>query len=127
MNFIDVDVKKDGSDYFVKTSNFTVKMPKDNQEKMAKYNGKKVTFGFRPEDLIDEAIAKDKAGRLIKSKVEVIEPLGSEIFLYLSSGTDNFVARVPHQYRTQIGAEVGFAIDTSKSHLFDIDTEEAIF
>jgi multiple sugar transport system ATP-binding protein len=127
MNFIDVDVKKDGSDYFVKTSNFTVKMPKDQQEKMTKYNGKKVTFGFRPEDLIDEAIAKDKAGRLIKSKVEVIEPLGSEIFLYLSSGTDNFVARVPHQYRTQIGAEVGFAIDTSKSHLFDIDTEEAIF
>jgi len=59
--------------------------------------------------------------------VEVIEPLGSEIFLYLSAGTDNFVARVPHQYQTKIGASVGFAIDTSKSHLFDIETEEAIF
>ncbi len=127
MNFIDVDLAKDGSDYFVKTSAFKIKMPKNQQDKIAKYQGKKVTFGFRPEDLIDEAISKDKAGKLIKAKVEVIEPLGSEIFLYLSAGTDNFVARVPHQYQTQIGAEVGFAVDTSKSHLFDIDTEDAIF
>jgi multiple sugar transport system ATP-binding protein len=127
MNFIDADVAKDGSEYIVKTNTFKVKLPKNSQEKVSKYNGKKVTFGFRPEDLIDESIAKDKSGQLIKAKVEVIEPLGSEIFLYLSSGMDNFVARVPHQYRTQIGAEVGFVVDTTKSHLFDIDTEDAIF
>ncbi len=127
MNFIDVDVVKEGSDYVVKTSAFKVKILKEMNEKIAPYTGKKVTFGFRPEDLIDEAIAKDKAGKTISAKVEVIEPLGSEIFLYLSAGTDNFVARVPHQYQTQIGASVGFVIDTSKSHIFDIETEEAIF
>jgi multiple sugar transport system ATP-binding protein len=127
MNFIDVDVVNEGSDYVVKTPAFKVKMPKEMNEKVVPYTGKKVTFGFRPEDLIDEAIAKDKAGKTINAKVEVIEPLGSEIFLYLSAGPDNFVARVPHQYRTEIGASVGFAIDTSKSHLFDIETEEAIF
>ena len=83
--------------------------------------------GFRPEDLIDEAIVKDKEGRLIKAKVEVIEPLGSEIYLYLSAGSDNFVARVPHQYRTELGRDVGFAVDQTKMHLFDIETEERIF
>jgi multiple sugar transport system ATP-binding protein len=126
MNFIDVDVKKEGSDYVVKTPAFTVKMPKGVQDKMAPYAGKRVTFGFRPEDLIDENISKDKAGRVMKAKVEVIEPLGSEIYLYLSAGPDNFVARVPHQYQTTIGATVGFAVDTSKSHLFDMETEAAI-
>ena len=39
---------------------------------------------------------------------------------------EQLVARVPHQYRTTIGASVGFAVDTSKCHLFDIETEQAI-
>ena len=101
--------------------------PKSKNDAIKSYDGKKVTFGFRPEDLIDESIAKEKEGRLIKAKVEVIEPLGSEIYLYLSAGGDNFVARVPHQYRTELGAEVGFAVDLDKTHLFDAETEERIF
>ena len=127
MNFLDVDLVKEGSDYFAKTSSVKLRIPKDKYEKISSYAGKKVAFGFRPEDLMDESIAKDKAGKTITAKVEVIEPLGSEIFLYLSAGSDNFVARVPHQYRTDIGASVGFVVDTSKIHLFDNETEAAIF
>ena len=127
MNFIDADVVKDGSDYAVETSTFKITIPKSKNDKIKNYEGKKVTFGFRPEDLIDESIVKDKEGRLIKAKVEVIEPLGSEIYLYLSSGSDNFVARVPHQYRTELGNEIGLAMDLDKTHLFDIETEERIF
>ena len=127
MNFIDADLVKEGAGYFVKTDAFKVIMPKEFEKKIASYAGKKVTFGFRPEDLIDESIVKEKEGKLISAKVEVIEPLGSEIYLYLSSGSDSFVVRVPHQYRTDIGAKVGFVVDTTKCHLFDIETEEAIF
>ncbi|MCK4925258.1 MAG: ATP-binding cassette domain-containing protein, partial [Spirochaetes bacterium] len=127
MNFLDVDLVKEGSDYFAKTSSVKLRIPKDKYEKISSYAGKKVAFGFRPEDLTDESVAKDKAGKTITAKVEVIEPLGSEIFLYLSAGSDNFVARVPHQYRTDIGASVGFVVDTSKIHLFDNETEAAIF
>ncbi|UCB46058.1 MAG: sn-glycerol-3-phosphate ABC transporter ATP-binding protein UgpC [Spirochaetota bacterium] len=127
MNFIDTDVVKEGADYHIQTDSFKVQIEKDKYDKVKDYAGKKVTFGFRPSDLIDESIAKDKAGRYIKAKVEVIEPLGSEIFLYMSAGKDNFVARVPHQFRTKIGDEVGFTVDMDKSHVFDIDTEMAIF
>jgi multiple sugar transport system ATP-binding protein len=126
MNFIDVDLVKEGSDYFVKTNAFKLKVFKENYDKIKDHAGKKVTFGFRPEDLLDESIVKDTAGRLIKAKVEVIEPLGSEIFLYLTAGDDALVARVPHQYQTTLGAEVGFAVDLSKTHIFDIETEEAL-
>lgn len=127
MNFVDVDLVRESNDYFAKASGFKIILPKEHYKKIASYEGKKVTFGFRPEDLIDENIVKDKVGKVIKSKVEVIEPLGSEIFLYLSAGNDNFVARVPHHYKTSLGADAGFAVDTSKCHLFDIDTEEALF
>jgi len=129
MNFIDVDLVKDGSKYYVKNDSLQVMIKEDEYGKVKDYIGKKVTFGFRPEDLIDESIAKDidKEGRLIKTIVEVIEPLGSEIFLYLSVGHDNIVARVPHYYKTDIGAEVGFVFEIEKSHLFDIDTGIAIY
>ncbi len=127
MNFIDVDLFKEGPNYFAKTDAFKVIMPKDKYQTIASYEGKKVTFGFRPEDMIDENISRDKEGKLIRAKVEVIEPLGSEIFLYLSAGGDSFVVRVPHQYRTKLGDEVGFSVDLSKCHLFDVETEKAIF
>jgi multiple sugar transport system ATP-binding protein len=127
MNFIDADLVREGSNYFVKTSAFKVRMNQDKADKIKSYEGKKVTFGFRPEDLIDERIASDKEGRFIEAKVEVIEPLGSEIFLYLSADGDSFVVRVPHQYKTEIGAKVGFVVDTEKCHLFDLETEHAIF
>jgi len=127
MNFIEADLVKEGASYAIKTSAFKIMTPKSKNDAIKSYDGKKVTFGFRPEDLIDESIAKEKEGRLIKAKVEVIEPLGSEIYLYLSAGGDNFVARVPHQYRTELGAEVGFAVDLDKTHLFDAETEERIF
>jgi multiple sugar transport system ATP-binding protein len=127
MNFIDADLVKEGSHYFVKTSAFKVKMDQDKYEAIKSYENKKVTFGFRPEDLLDDRIAEDKEGKLIRGKVEVIEPLGSEIYLYLSADGDTFVVRVPHQYRTKIGDEVGFVVDTDKCHLFDIETEKALF
>jgi multiple sugar transport system ATP-binding protein len=127
MNFIDVEVTKANSNYMVKTDAFTLMIEKDKHEKIKNFEGKKMTFGFRPEDLIDENIVKDKEGKLIKAKVEVIEPLGSEIFLYLTAGGDSFVARVPHQYSTKLGDEVGFVVDLSKTHLFDIESEEAIY
>jgi multiple sugar transport system ATP-binding protein len=127
MNFIEADLVKEGSSYAIKTSAFKIMAPKSKNDVVKNYDGKKVTFGFRPEDLIDDSIAKEKEGRLIKATVEVIEPLGSEIYLYLSAGSDNFVARVPHQYRTELGAEVGFAVDLEKTHLFDAETEERIF
>jgi len=127
MNFIDANVVRDGNNYFVKTETFKILVPRDKYEKVKNYEGKKVTFGFRPEDLIDENIVKDKQGKLIRAKVEVIEPLGSEIYLYLTSGRDTFVARVPHHYKTELGDEVGFVVDIDKSHIFDIETEEAVY
>jgi len=129
MNFIEVEVVKQGSDYFVKNGAFTVAVKKDAYDKVKDYEGKKAIFGFRPEDLIDENIVREseKRGTLIKAKVEVIEPLGSEIFLYLSAGKDNMVVRVPSHYKTELGKEVGFVVDLEKTHLFDIETEQAIY
>jgi multiple sugar transport system ATP-binding protein len=127
MNFIDAKLVKEGKSYLIKADAFQVRLKEDKYEKLGGYSGKSVTFGFRPEDLIDDAVAKFKEGRFLKARVEVIEPLGSEIYLHLSAGKDFFMARVPHQYRTELGKEVGFVVDLDKCHIFDMETEEAVF
>ena len=127
MNFVDSDLVTEGNSCFIKADAFKVKLSDEQRKRIKGYEGKKVTFGFRPEDLIDETSAKSSEGRLIKAKVEVIEPLGSEIYLHLSAGKDYFMARVPHQYKTELGQEVGFVVDLDKCHVFDMETEEAIF
>ena len=42
----------------------------------------------------------------IETKVDVTELMGNEIFLYLLSGKNNFVARVDPRTRFQIGEQV---------------------
>lgn len=127
MNIIEAELVSEGNSVFIKADTFKVKLSEEQHKKIKGKEGTRVSFGFRPEDLIDEAVSKSKEGRLIKAKVEVIEPLGSEIYLHLSSGKDYFMARVPHQYRTEIGKEVGFVVDLDKCHIFDIETEDVIF
>ncbi|HUT65301.1 MAG TPA: sn-glycerol-3-phosphate ABC transporter ATP-binding protein UgpC [Spirochaetota bacterium] len=127
MNFVESELVSEGNSVFIKADSFKVKLTEEQHKKIKGKEGKRVSFGFRPEDLIDETVAKSKEGRFIKAKVEVIEPLGSEIYLHLSAGKDYFMARVPHQYRTEIGKEVGFVIDLDKCHIFDTETELVIF
>jgi len=127
MNFTEAELVSEGNSVFIKTDSFKVKLTEEQHKKIKGKEGKPVSFGFRPEDLIDETVAKSKEGRLIKAKVEVIEPLGSEIYLHLSAGKDYFMARVPHQYKTGIGKEVGFIVDMDKCHIFDKETEDVIF
>jgi len=127
MNFIEANLVKEGNSIFIKADTFKVKLTEEKQKKVKGMEGKPVSFGFRPEDLIDETVATSKEGRFIKAKVEVIEPLGSEIYLHLSAGKDYFMARVPHQYRTELGKEVGFVVDLDKCHIFDTETELVIF
>jgi multiple sugar transport system ATP-binding protein len=127
MNFIDAELVKQKNRYAIKSDSFTILLSPDKNKQVSSYEGKRITFGFRPEDLIDESVVKDKEGKLIRARVEVIEPLGSEIYLHLSSGKDFFMARVPHHYKTELGKEVGLVIDLDKTHVFDIETENAVF
>ncbi len=86
--------------------------------------GAELILGVRAEDIF---VREDASEETIPTEVYIVEPLGSEIYLYLSAGNDSFVARVPHQYRTKIGAEIGLVIDLDKTHLFDVETEDRIY
>ena len=129
MNFIDCVLEKRGEDLFLTFGENSVKLPADkaNDPLLKDYIGKEVVAGIRPENIHDdEASLELYKDAVIETNVEVSELMGSEIHLYLASGEQNFTARVSSRSTARPGDVVKIALDTSRIHLFDKDTERYI-
>ncbi|MBX3728734.1 MAG: sugar ABC transporter ATP-binding protein, partial [Candidatus Sumerlaeia bacterium] len=86
-----------------------------------------VTLGVRPEDFHapEEKPADIPAGE-VRARVEIIEPMGSELYLYMTTGKNPFVARVGPHIQAEIDSEKPLLVNLDKIHLFDAKTEKAI-
>ncbi|HBC88277.1 MAG TPA: sugar ABC transporter ATP-binding protein [Lentisphaeria bacterium] len=126
MNFFKgVLIKQDGKLYF-KEGATLIKFPEEWTEKAEPFIDKKIVFGIRPEDVgSPEAESKPGASK-IKAKVEVIEPMGAETYLYLNTGDQSFISRVDSHRKTAVGEDIELSVLMSKSHLFDAVTEKFI-
>lgn len=91
------------------------------------YLGKKIVFGIRPENILDALFVENHNGYpAIKAKVEVSEPMGSETFLYLTTGQHNLIGKVRSTDRYQMNQDVDLLLDLEKAHLFDPETEKVL-
>ena len=130
MNMVDAVVEKKGDDVYLtigKTA--SIKLPKVKAEKLVSggYVGKTVVMGIRPEDLKDEEVLVNMADEaILEAKIEVYELLGAEVFLYFDVEGANFTARVNPRTTPRTGDTVKFALDVSKIHVFDKETELTI-
>ena len=97
------------------------------KDKAEPYSNKDVVFGIRPEDLGSEEAEQKSDSPRIKAKIEVVEPMGSETYLYLTTGGHSFIARVDSHRKASVGEEISLAVTMKKAHLFDAQTEKAIF
>ena len=52
--------------------------------------------------------------------------MGAEIYLYLVTGEQKLIARVSSRSQARAGDTIKVALDVSRIHLFDKDTERAI-
>jgi len=88
--------------------------------------GKDVVVGIRPEDIAAGTLVGQNGHVPVDARVDVVEFLGNEFQLHLSSAGQTFVARVDTRTQTQPGASLRVGFDRSKLHVFDKATEEAI-
>jgi multiple sugar transport system ATP-binding protein len=58
--------------------------------------------------------------------VEVSEPMGSETYLYLTTGASAFIARVKPTDRFDAGQKVKVTLNLANAHLFDAETEKVL-
>jgi len=113
MNFIPATVNNGSA----KASGFEVKLPK------ALPAGAKGTLGFRPEAVTDKVT---DGGTTLDMKVDVVERLGSDQFLYGQVGGDTVTARVDPRMAVAPGDRVKLGLDTRSLHFFDAEKETAL-
>jgi len=88
--------------------------------------GKDIVLGIRPEDLEDVEFSRDaKDSNVINAKVEVTEPMGAEIYLYIDIDGVLITARVNPRSKLRSGDAAKLHVDIEKLHLFNKETEKA--
>ena len=130
MNFFDAKVAGSVDDMRIEliSGEVTLSVPPDRRAKYADYLDKDVIFGLRPEDMFDPVFAPSRAtlDQRIRGQVDVLEPLGSEVYLYMVVGEDSFIARVDPRTEATVGTEYELIFDMNTMHIFDPITQEAI-
>ncbi len=120
MNFFPAKLRKDGNSLFVDSGAFAVKIPDNRTSIYMPLADKDVIFGIRPEDIHNPNFApSDIHAAPVDAKVDVTELMGNEIFLYLVSGKNNYVARVDPRTRFQMGDHVQVLFNMDNFHIFD--------
>lgn len=130
MNFIHGIINKNGDDLFFEFENCSFKIPSEKvkNSNIQEYIGKEVIAGIRPELLHDEPMFLSKfKDSQINANVEFTELMGAEINIYLQIGeTSNIISRVSSRSTAKAGDTIQIAVDTSRIHYFDKDTEKII-
>ena len=129
MNLVDATVGKAGSGVTLTFDGNTITLPEEKGKVLDQkgYVGKTVTLGIRPEDLHDEeAYLKASPDSVFSATVRVYELLGAEVYLYFDLQETNCTARVNPRTTARPGDTIRLAMDLSKVHVFDKETEQVV-
>jgi multiple sugar transport system ATP-binding protein len=122
---------------------------------LARFEGKRVILGIRPEDIEDAAIAGAANGGRIAAVVDIREDLGSEVLIHFGIGAaavrgedvaaavgeealeatavqarekgNVFVARIDRETRAAEREPIELAVNTKRLHFFDPETSRGIY
>lgn len=130
MNFVPGSFKDEsGIKHFIsKEGNLKVSLTKQQSDLISGGSYNNVWLGIRPEDIYLELNSlQDKAQfSELSIPLEVVEPMGNETFIYFSIEGVQITARVSSRALMQHGDTVTVYFDSSKTHYFDMTTEQAI-
>ncbi len=127
INLMEGMIIKKERKYYFNEGKFQVKLVEEMYKKIAPYEGKKVIFGVRAENIYDRLFVSEAApDNTVRAVCEVVEPLGSEVYLHLNSGKNIFIARVGAHNRPDVNRDMDIVFDMSKVYFFDCETEKTI-
>jgi multiple sugar transport system ATP-binding protein len=123
MNFLPVQFT---APLLISHPQFRFTLPDIWAKNLQKYDGRDLILGIRPEHLS----INPPATKNLSVQVEIVEALGHETYLQVcltDAPTVRMQVRVPPERSIRVGEELWLAIAHDKIHLFDPDTELAIF
>lgn len=130
MNFMPAQLSKAAAGYVIDTGAFQVAAPSAQDGKLDDYIGKDVVFGVRPADIFDKNLKNPIEAtpvNTVRTQVDVSEPMGDIVTLYLTAGTHSIVAAIDAETAAKDGQTLDVVFDLARTHLFDSQTEQAIY
>ena len=159
MNLVGADIARENGALLAKFGDHSLRVPEDvvaQRPALRRFEGKRVIFGIRPEDLEDAALASGAPDdRRLHAVVDIREDMGSEVFLHFAvagppvrgedvqaavgedtvkveeaaarKGDSLFVARVDRDTRAREGEKTELVVDPKRLHFFAIETGLGIY
>jgi multiple sugar transport system ATP-binding protein len=128
MNVFRMRVEPGGGRLWLRGAAFSFPVPERDVPALARYTGRTVIVGIRPEHLLDRRLNGSRpADAVIPAVVDVIEMLGNEQYIYLDTGNDQpVVARMAAEIHLSRGEPIELVIAPGRLHFFDPESELAI-
>jgi multiple sugar transport system ATP-binding protein len=159
MNLVGADLRRTNGDWMVDVGEQSLRLDPgvmSARPDLARFEGRRLILGIRPEDLEDAALASDAPpDRRISAVVDIVEDLGSEALVHFgvqappvrgedveaAVGTEAleateeaarkkgtlFVARLDRASRARAGERVEVAVKAGRMHFFDPATGLGIY
>jgi len=119
MNFVSGKVVQDNGMFF-QADSLKISIPEKIKDKLLNYVNKEIIMGIRPEHIL-----LDEKGE-INATVEVVEPMGNEIFIYCKNASQKLLIRTISRIIPKFEQTLRLSINPDFIHVFDKETEESL-
>jgi multiple sugar transport system ATP-binding protein len=132
MNFLTVTITQKEQDIILSgqgVEKFEIVLPEQKiTDEIKSLIDKKAILGIRPEDVFDYTNPKVRnfESSFIKGLVDIVEPLGSELYVHMTVGNENMIGRLEPNVQIKPSEQFKAFIDPEKIHLFHPETENRI-
>ncbi|MCB2168882.1 MAG: sn-glycerol-3-phosphate ABC transporter ATP-binding protein UgpC [Deltaproteobacteria bacterium] len=124
MNFFEAELSGAPDSLRLKTAGFTLNLPRSKASSIEHYPEKRVIVGIRPEDL--RPAADTTANNTISLLIDVVEPIGSETYVFGAADDVALVAGVGRDSLVKAHQNVVLTPIMDNIHLFDIRDEKTL-
>jgi multiple sugar transport system ATP-binding protein len=126
MNFFNASLERGNGAPRVKGGDLDIILPPEIVTRINGFNGGQVILGVRPEDILDGRGVAPNGNLVVNAQVDVVEHMGSENFVHLTSNGSSFVARMERSIDPLPGELLPIVVDADKIQMFDPATEKRI-
>lgn len=140
MNLTNMQLVQEGGELYLTAaaaggdSALKLRVPARYREQLMPHSGKTIVFGMRPEDIHDARFAQGALDEgenpeelsPVRTKVDVVEPMGNEVMIHLLQGQNTVVSRVDARTEVQPGNTLDVAYNMAKMHAFDPETQQSL-
>jgi multiple sugar transport system ATP-binding protein len=130
MNFLEGTLeKKNGLTFVEHEGGIRLPVQKKDESRLKDHIGRDIVLGIRPESIhMIASTGSQKARTKVRVGVEVVEPMGNEIFVYFTTRKNGAqcVARVSSTKEPTPGKPIDVHIDMAQAHFFDRRSEKRI-